>query len=184
MKIYIFGASGSGVSTLGKALSVELTIPYFDSDDYYWLSKDPIFTHKRAPEDRNQTLLQDLRNNESWVLGGPVFTWKEPNLPPKADLIVFLHIPKEIRMKRLKEREFERFGEAIFHDHERAEISRKFLEWAADYDENTGIANRTYKSQKEWLKSVNSPVLKLYGDLTIEERTRKVLYKLKNELSL
>jgi adenylate kinase family enzyme len=175
MKVYIFGASGSGVSTLGKALSEQLTIPYFDSDDYYWLDKEPMFTHKRALEERNTTLLQDLTINESWALGGPVFTWKEPTLPPKVDLIVFLHIPKEIRMKRLKEREFERFGKSIFTDPKRAKISQDFLAWAADYDEDTGIANRTYNSQKKWLETAHSPVLELVGDLTVAEKIVKIL---------
>ncbi|WP_228410094.1 shikimate kinase [Chryseobacterium viscerum] len=35
MKIHIFGASGSGVTTLGKALSEELNLEYFDSDDFF-----------------------------------------------------------------------------------------------------------------------------------------------------
>lgn len=35
-RIYIFGAAGSGVTTLGKELSSSLSIPTFDIDDYYW----------------------------------------------------------------------------------------------------------------------------------------------------
>lgn len=178
MKIYIFGASGSGVTTLGKALSQHLSIPYLDSDNYYWLEKEPIFTHKRSPEKRNNLLLTDIKNHTSWILGGPVFTWGSPHLPPAMELIVFLHIPKETRMKRLKEREFERFGQTIFDDPERAKISQAFLAWAADYDENKGISNRTYHSQNEWLQTVNSPVLKLIGDLSVEERITRILNKL------
>lgn len=40
MKIHIFGASGSGVTTLGNALANQLNIPYFDSDHYF--GKPPI----------------------------------------------------------------------------------------------------------------------------------------------
>ncbi|CAC9976206.1 hypothetical protein FLAPXU55_03930 [Flavobacterium panici] len=36
MKIHIFGASESGVTTAGEALSKKLDIPYFDSDTYFW----------------------------------------------------------------------------------------------------------------------------------------------------
>ncbi|CAI8903162.1 hypothetical protein EMIT036CA2_50372 [Chryseobacterium sp. IT-36CA2] len=35
MRIHIFGASGSGVTTLGKALSEKLNIEYLDSDDFF-----------------------------------------------------------------------------------------------------------------------------------------------------
>jgi adenylate kinase family enzyme len=40
-RIHIFGASGSGTSTFGRALAAELSIRFFDADDYYWLDTDP-----------------------------------------------------------------------------------------------------------------------------------------------
>lgn len=36
MNIHIFGASGSGATTLGRFLAVQLNVPCFDSDDYFW----------------------------------------------------------------------------------------------------------------------------------------------------
>ncbi|GAB3319388.1 hypothetical protein GCM10027299_11850 [Larkinella ripae] len=36
MKLHLFGASGSGVTTLGTALAAQLHLPYVDSDDYFW----------------------------------------------------------------------------------------------------------------------------------------------------
>ncbi|NML64046.1 hypothetical protein HHL22_02400 [Hymenobacter sp. RP-2-7] len=46
MKLHVFGASGAGVTTLGHALSAALGLPYFDSDDYFWLPTKPEFTHR------------------------------------------------------------------------------------------------------------------------------------------
>ena len=43
-KIHIFGASGSGVSTLGKLLSQAWKIPVFDFDDYYWADSEIPFS--------------------------------------------------------------------------------------------------------------------------------------------
>jgi adenylate kinase family enzyme len=43
MKIHIFGASGSGVSTLGKSLALQLKIPFYDADDFYWKKQIPLF---------------------------------------------------------------------------------------------------------------------------------------------
>lgn len=39
-RIQIFGASDSGVTTLGFALAERLDCPYFDSDEYLWLPTD------------------------------------------------------------------------------------------------------------------------------------------------
>jgi adenylate kinase family enzyme len=36
-RLHILGASGSGTTTLGKAIANELAAPHFDTDDYYWL---------------------------------------------------------------------------------------------------------------------------------------------------
>jgi adenylate kinase family enzyme len=36
-RIHILGASGSGTTTLAKALANELGYKHFDTDDYYWI---------------------------------------------------------------------------------------------------------------------------------------------------
>jgi hypothetical protein len=41
MRLHIFGASGSGVTTTGQALAARMNLPYFDSDDYYHIMSDP-----------------------------------------------------------------------------------------------------------------------------------------------
>ena len=46
-RLHILGASGSGTTTLGRALAERLTYLHFDTDDYYWLSTDPPFTAQR-----------------------------------------------------------------------------------------------------------------------------------------
>jgi len=37
--IHIFGASGSGTTTLAKKISEELGHRMMDTDDYYWMQK-------------------------------------------------------------------------------------------------------------------------------------------------
>jgi adenylate kinase family enzyme len=40
-RIHLMGASGSGVTTLGRALAARLALPHHDSDDYFWLPTAP-----------------------------------------------------------------------------------------------------------------------------------------------
>jgi adenylate kinase family enzyme len=35
-RIHITGASGAGVTSLGRALADALAIPHHDTDDYFW----------------------------------------------------------------------------------------------------------------------------------------------------
>jgi adenylate kinase family enzyme len=59
MHINIFGASGSGVTTLGNALAEKLGYSYFDSDHYFWEKSDPPFTLRRDAEKRNSMINND-----------------------------------------------------------------------------------------------------------------------------
>ena len=173
MKIHIFGASGSGVSTLGEKLSGHLQTPYFDTDFYYWEKSDPPFTVRRNPKVRNEMIISDMRPHESWILGGSVISWGD-RLFPLFDLAVFLWIPPEIRIERLKKRELERYGHVIFTDPARNQQYLDFINWASGYD-TTSLTGRTIASHEKWLSALDVPVLQIRGDVTVEQRFRLVL---------
>jgi len=83
MKIHLFGASASGVTTLGHALAKKLNIPYFDSDEYFWLPSEWPFILKRDPQERNQLIRKDLTAQQHWIFGGSSVSWGNnvfPNL--------------------------------------------------------------------------------------------------------
>ncbi|MBV8255587.1 MAG: hypothetical protein JO154_23535 [Chitinophaga sp.] len=174
MKLYIFGASGSGVTTLGQALGLYLDIPYFDSDNYFWEATVPPFTVKRDPTIRNSMISRELKAVPEWIFGGSALNWGADVFPP-FDLVVFLWIPAEIRMQRIKEREHARYGDALVNDAAMQAKHADFLAWAADYDHNTGIANRTLQVHEAWLQQMTVPVLALRGDMSLEERMEQIM---------
>jgi len=173
--INIFGASGSGVTTLGKALSNKLSYPYFDSDHYFWFHSDPPFTNRRPPEERNAMINSEMAGNENWILGGSIINW---NNNWRFDLSVFLYIPPAIRIRRLQQRELERYGDIIYTDRERNKLYNEFIDWARGYDEL--ITNsRSLHSHKNWMNKLTTPLLVIEGDTTVEERVEAVLMKIK-----
>ena len=169
MKIHIMGASCAGSTTLGKTLSERLGFPYFDTDTYFWEISDPLFTIRCNPDERNQTIKRDLARQDSWILGGSVINWGQ-EWKDMFDLVVFLYIPREIRMQRLREREIVRYGDSIFTDHEQASKYQAFTEWAYGYDDNT-TSGRNLKAHESWLEQLICPVIRINGDTTIQERT-------------
>lgn len=177
MKIHIFGASGSGVTTTGEALAEKLNVTYFDSDAYFWESTEPPFTIRRDPDERNSKIKSELDNLDNWILGGSIFQWGE-NIFPDFDLVIYLWIPSEIRIERLKKREFERYGNIIHTDPERIKQYENFMIWASDYDANTGIASRNFEAHQNWLERIKFPVLKISGDLTLTQRIELILEKI------
>ncbi len=171
MKLHILGASCSGVTTLGNALAHHFNIPYFDSDEYFWEKTEPPFISRRNPALRNQMIVNDIIKHDSWIIGGSLLKW---DLEPIFDLIVFLYIPHEIRMERLRKRELERYGDIIFTDPIRNQQYNDFLNWARGYDDNT-TQGRTLAAHESWLAEQTCQVLEIRGDYSVEERVRLVL---------
>jgi len=174
MRINIFGASCSGVTTLGKALALKLGYAYFDGDDYFWLKTSIPFTERRAVSDRNELINRDLSKCQNWILGGSVINWQQPW---QFDLSVFLYIPQPIRLQRLMAREKERYGDIIHTDPARNKQYNEFINWASGYDDNT-TQGRTLSAHQNWIKTRKEPVLIIDGDTTVEERMASILSKI------
>lgn len=171
MKIHIFGASCSGVTTLGEELSEIYKIPYFDSDDFFWGKTDPPFTIRRNPIERNTLLSEKIASQADWIFGGSIINW---SLDINFDLVIFLLIPKDIRLNRLKNREIEKYGDVIFTSKDRNDQFNEFLSWSAGYDDNTA-RGRTLNAHKDWMKSLKCPLLEIIGDLSVEDRIKRVV---------
>ena len=166
-RIHILGASGSGTTTLGRALAKRLQCPHFDTDDYFWLPTDPPFTHQRERTERQRLLLDDLTAQGHWVVSGSLCGWGDVAIP-LFELVVFLTIPHDIRMARLRQRELQRFGERILPGGDMYESSQAFLAWAASYD-NGGLDIRSRRRHEEWLSTLPCPMLGFEGAYIIEE---------------
>ncbi len=78
-------------------------------------------------------------------------------------------------MPRLRQREYERYGSLLDTDAAMKERFDAFLAWAADYDHNTGIANRTLAAHEAWLAKQTAPVLQLREDRSTEERMEAIM---------
>ncbi|NBI30206.1 ATP-binding protein [Chengkuizengella marina] len=169
-KIHIFGASGSGTSTLGTELSKELSYTHLDTDDYYWITK---FTQQRPVPERKELLKHDLSINQRWILSGAICGWGD-NFKPYFDLVIFLWIPQSIRIERLQQREYQRYGNEILAGGSKYDQSKAFLEWASLYDEG-GMEVRSKTLHEHWISNLVCPILRIEGDYTVKERVNIVL---------
>jgi len=177
MKLHLFGASGTGVSTLGAALATAQRVPYFDTDDYFWTTSDLPFTQRRPPAERNARLAHALAQHKSWIVGGSIVGWDEKWLSA-FDLVVFLWLPPALRLQRLHQREHARYGHLFGTDPSQAARTQAFLTWAAGYDDSSTGGTRTLANHTRWLAQFTCPVLELRGDLTVAERLAAVRARL------
>jgi len=164
-RINIFGAPGSGVSTLGKGLAAHLGYAFFDTDDYYWYTADALpFRRKRNPEHRLRLLTQDLAGVPQYVVAGALLGWGAPLLE-QMDAVVYRWLPVDIRHQRIREREIARYGaERLAPGGDVGAVYEKFQAWAAGYDSAGPDRQRGGPAELLWLKSCNCPVLYLDQD--------------------
>lgn len=177
-RIVITGASGSGTTTLGPALADRLkhAHPYvtFDADEAFWVPTDPPFTTKRPLAERDRYVRSRLEHLGDWILTGSVVGWEWPRPAMDIDLVVFVLLPPELRMARLRAREIERYGEAALAPGGRMhDIHTGFLAWAARYD-TAGLEQRSRTSHEAWLLTCRCPVLRIDGDMTVAQRVTLV----------
>lgn len=162
-RILITGASGSGTTTLGRAIALHLGYVFHDADDYYWVPTDPPFRCKQDRAIRAARLLQAMHEARNTVLAGSIMNWGAA-LEDSLSLIVFLTVPAEIRVARLREREMRRFGR----------VDPAFLAWAAQYDQGN-LEGRSLSRHEAWLAKRACPVARIDGDTSTECRLQRVL---------
>ncbi|VVO33493.1 AAA family ATPase [Pseudomonas fluorescens] len=176
-RIHLFGASGSGTTTLGQALAERLAIAHFDSDNFYWHSTEKPFSSRRTRDERIQLLQEQVAGLENWVLSGSLCGWGDP-ITCEFTHAIFVRLDPQIRLQRLLAREFQRYGEQIFEGGARYDETQTFLAWAAGYDEG-GHGTRSLRRHESWIKTLSCPVIQLDSTgCSVEELVEQVLERL------
>lgn len=166
--IHIFGASGSGTTTLGRALAADMGLVHMDTDDYFWLPTDPKFTTKRPIDERIALLQADIdAAQRGVVISGSLTGWGDV-LIPRFTHVIRLTTPTEVRIARLRQREYAHFGERIREGGDMHQNHLEFLDWAAQYD--TGDATMRSKAcHDEWVKLLPCPLTVTSGTVALPE---------------
>lgn len=172
-RIHIFGASGSGTSTLGRALSARLSIRHLDTDRYYWKASDPPFRQANEPSDRIKRIERDIAGIDDWILSGSLCSWGDPLLR-HFTLAVFLKTSPPVRMERLAVRERERFGRRIEDGGDMYAQHREFMAWAESYD-TASAPIRSLNMHEDWMRRLECPLLRLDSDRPTETLVEQVV---------
>jgi len=178
MKILIFGASGSGTTTLGQQLEKRASFVHLDVDNYYWKLTEPPFQEKIPLPERNANLTTDFKKFENVALSGSMVSWGK-EWESLFDLAIFIHLKNSIRMERLEKREIARYGNKLLTDKQTQLASKAFLEWANKY-EDPDFEGRSSKVHNEWVKLLDCRVLKIDGKMELERKIETIIAEIKN----
>jgi adenylate kinase family enzyme len=172
-RIHITGASGAGVTSLGRALADALTISHHDTDDYFWRPTTPPYREMREVADRIRLMREVFLDRSDWVLSGSLDGWGDPIIP-FLDSVVFLYVPTRIRLERLRARESRRFGsDAVAPGGSMHQQAEEFVEWASHYDDGTR-EGRNLARHQAWLAALPCRLLRLDGIRPLPDLVREV----------
>jgi adenylate kinase family enzyme len=172
-RVYITGASGCGVTTLGKTLASPLGAVQIDTDDHYWIATEPPYQQERPLAERLESIRAEQERCRRWVVSGSLEGWGESAIFD-ADLIVFLEVPTEVRLQRLQQRERLRFGEALLLGGMMHETHHQFIARAAAY-ENARNTGRNRLRHEQWLARASTKTLRLDGTRPLEQMVTEIL---------
>ncbi len=86
-RVVVFGASGSGKTSLARWLSKRLELPFTDLDDVYW---QPGWIE--SPIEEFRAAVDGLTRRDRWVIAGN-YSKARDLLWPRADTLIWLDLP-------------------------------------------------------------------------------------------
>lgn len=178
--IHIYGASGAGTSTLGRAVCDAWDFTFLDTDDYFWMPTDPPYTVKRNAVERVSLLQRELECAGNVVLSGSLVDWGDA-LIPLFTLAIRLETETSLRIQRLKAREEAAFGSRVFPGGDMYQAHQEFLQWAASYD--TGDIHMRSKAKHDgWQRQLPCKQLVLNGAESLSYNLEQIRQALTHSL--
>lgn len=154
-RIIICGGNGAGKSTFGKSLAEAMGYQFRDIEDYYFPKTDGnyLYAVTRTREEVGRLLLEDMRKYEHFILASVKGDYGI-EVESQFNCAILLHVPKEIRMQRVKDRSFQKFGSRMLPGGDLYEKEKAFLEM---------VENRSETMAEDWLDATSLPVIRLDG---------------------
>ena len=97
---------------------------------------------------------------------------------PLFELVVFLWVPTEVRIARLRAREIGDFGaEALAPGGSLHRKHEEFIAWASDYDTG-GLDMRSLSRHEAWLAQIPCPAIRFDREWKVESQVARILEEL------
>ena len=156
--IIVCGLNGGGKSTLGKALSEKMKFHFIDNENLFFADKD-VYASPRSHEEATQILMGEVKTYPNFVFASVKGEYGKQFLP-YLQFVVVIDVLKDIRLNRVRNRAFEKFGDRMLVGGDLYESQESFFEM---------INCRTEQYVEEWVQSLDCQIIRVDGTKPIEE---------------
>ncbi len=153
--VLVCGLNGAGKSTLGRALAERLGVPFLDSEDLFFPKNDPEnpWNSPRTPQEVQKLLLWELSRSPDLVFAAVRCDFG-PEVLTRFRWAVLVEAPRQLRLERVRERSYRRFGERMRPGGDLHQGEKAFFHM---------VEERPETLVEEWLQAAGLPVLRVDG---------------------
>lgn len=168
--IIVCGLNGSGKSTLGKKLAENLGFHFIDNEELFFSKTDSqyIYANPRPRKEVEKLLLEEVKTHENFVFAAVKGDYGEKILP-FFQYAVLIDVPKNIRIQRVRNRSFQKFGNRMLTGGDLYEQEEKFFDIVESRPENI---------VEEWIQSLKCPIIRIDGTKPIKENVDYIIGQL------
>ena len=159
--ILVCGLNGSGKSTLGKALAEKLGFHFIDNEDLFFPKLDPeyLYAAPRSKEEVIKLLMDEVRAHDNFIFAAVKGNYGEGILS-FYKYAVLIDVPRKIRLQRVKNRSYQKFGDRMLPGGDLYEREEAFFDL---------VNSRGEQEVEEWAKSLTCPIIRIDGTKLIED---------------
>lgn len=145
---------------------------FLDSEELYFAKTDnhPIYASSRTHDEVIELFLTKRKAYENFVFASVKGDYGEA-ITPFFQYAVLIDAPKDIRIKRVKNRSFQKFGNRMLPGGDLYEQEQRFFDFVQSREEDT---------VERWVQSLTCPILRVDGTKPVEENANLIVRQIQN----
>ncbi|MBR3107309.1 MAG: AAA family ATPase [Clostridia bacterium] len=167
MGILLCGLNGCGKSTMGRMLAERLSYQFIDNEDLYFPKTDIdyLFSSPRNKEEAVRLLEEKIEQNPRFVFAAVRGDYGK-KLLASLEHVILIDVPKDVRLRRVRERSFQKFGKRMLPGGDLYEKESAFFSM---------VESRPDDYVTGWLQKIDCPVIHVDGTQPVEKNVEYLL---------
>ena len=164
--IQVCGLNGCGKSTLGRALAQKIGFHFIDNEELFFTrnAADEPYQNPRSRAEVEKLLMEEVRRHGDFLFAAVKGDYGSAILPLYR-YAVLIEVPKEIRLRRVRDRSFQKFGGRMKPGGDLYESEEVFFQTAAARPEDYA---------ESWARTLPCPVVVVDGTRPVEENVERL----------
>ena len=168
--IQICGLNGCGKSTLGRALAESIGFHFIDNENLYFCrtNTDEPYMNPKSRTDVERLLMDEVSKHPDFVFSAVKGDYGK-DIIPMYNYVVVIEVPREIRLQRVRNRSFQKFGNRMLMGGDLYNQEEIFFQMAT---------SRRDEYVDNWLQTVKCPIIRVDGTKPIDENVKHIIHAL------